>query len=401
MARYSRKVYRTNTVIIGAGAAGLAAGACLRRHNVPIIILEQDYDIGSSWLKRYERLHLHTHKRHSCLPYLSFPRDYPPYPSRLQVADYLELYAESFNLKPFFGERVRSIMRMGNVWSSRAKKGDYISRNLIIATGYNHKPVLPSWPGMKSFTGQVLHSSKYTNGAGFEGQDVLVVGMGNSGGEIAVDLHEYGARVGLSIRGPVNIIPRDVLGISSHTLSVGMRRFPAKMADSLSAPLVRMSVGDITELGLEKASKGPIAQIIENDRVPLIDVGTVQLIKQGHIKIFKEIEQIKGEIVHFKDGTEKAFDVIILATGFKPGVGAYFRDLNLITNENGVLPQSGHPTSMPGLYLCGFRNAPEGLLREIGIEAKRIARKINRSDKSIPEETEEANEKKNPRTPAA
>ena len=401
MARYSRKVYRTNTVIVGAGAAGLAVGACLRRHNVPLILLEQDRDIGSSWLKRYERLHLHTHKRHSCLPYLSFPRDYPPYPSRLQIADYLELYADSFNLKPFFGEKVRSIMRIGNVWSSRAKKGDYISRNLIIATGYNHKPVSPSWPGLKSFTGKVIHSAKYINGEEFDGQDVLVVGMGNSGGEIALDLHEHRARVSLSIRGPVNIVPRDVFGISSHVLSVNMRRFPTKIADALSAPLIRMSVGDISELGLQKANKGPLTQIVEDDRVPLIDIGTLQLIKQGHIKIFSEIDQIKGESVHFKSGEEKAFDAIIFATGFKPDVGSFFRDFSLVANEEGVITNSGQPTSLPGLYFCGFRNAPEGLLREIGIEARRIARKINKSDKSIPEENDNANEQTNPRAPAA
>lgn len=395
MARYSRTTVRTNTVIVGAGVAGLAIAACLRRHRVPLVLLEQDSVIGSSWLKRYERLHLHTHKRHSSLPYLSFPRHYPPYPSRLQFADYLEIYADKFRLEPRFGERVRSIMRKGDVWSSRAKRSDYISRNLIIATGYNHKPVLPNLKGKTSFTGRIFHSSVYENGAPFENQDVLVVGCGNSGGEIALDLHEHGARVSMSIRGPVNVIPRDVLGISSHRLSVMMRHLPTNVADALSAPLVKMTMGDLTKYGFQAPGKGPLTQIKEDDRVPLLDVGTINLIKKGEINVFKEIDEIKKETVHFKDGEQKNFDAIILATGFKHTVGTFFRDVQDVVDESGNIISSGKKTPLPGLYFCGFNNAPYGFIREIGIEAKRISHFINRSDTSIPEEQHVGHESKN------
>jgi len=395
MARYSRTTIRTNTVIVGAGAAGLAIAACLRRHRVPLVVLEQNRDIGSAWLKRYERLHLHTHKNHSALPYLSFPRHYPPYPSRLQFADYLEIYAKKFRIEPRFDEKVRSIMRLGSVWSSRAKRSDYISRNLIIATGYSQKPVLPSLKGKTSFPGQILHSSAYMNGEPFSGQNVLVVGCGNSGGEIAVDLHEHGANVSMSIRGPVNVIPRDVLGVSSHKLSVMMRGLPTTVADSLSAPLVHLSVGKPSDYGLQSASKGPLTQIKEDNRVPLLDIGTMKLIKDGHITVFNEIERIKENDVFFKSGDQKSFDAIVLATGFKHNVGSFFRDVNLVADESGNITSSGRKTALPGLYFCGFHNAPYGFIREIGIEAKRIAHLINRSDTSIPEEQQVGNEKEN------
>lgn len=395
MARYSRTTIRTNTVIVGAGAAGLAIAACLRRHRVPLVVLEQNRDIGSAWLKRYERLHLHTHKNHSSLPYLSFPRNYPPYPSRLQFADYLEIYANKFRIEPRFDEKVRSIMRLGSVWSSRAKRSDYISRNLIIATGYSQKPVIPSLKGKTSFSGQILHSSAYKNGEPFSGQNVLVVGCGNSGGEIAVDLHEHGAHVSMSIRGPVNVIPRDVLGVSSHRLSVMMRGLPTTVADSLSAPLVQMSVGNLSDYGLQSAPKGPLTQIKEDSRVPLLDIGTMKLIRDGHITVFNEIDRIKENDVFFKSGDHKPFDAIVLATGFKHNVGSFFRDVNLVADETGNITSSGRKTALPGLYFCGFHNAPYGFIREIGIEAKRIAHLIHRSDTSIPEEQQVGNEKEN------
>lgn len=396
MARYSRTTVRTNTVIVGAGAAGLAVAACLRRRRVPLVILDQDKNIGSAWLKRYERLHLHTHKNHSSLPYLSFPRHYPPYPSRLQFADYLEIYAKKFRLEPRFDERVRSIMRRGDLWSSRAKRSDYVSRNLVIATGYSQKPVVPALKGKTSFTGQILHSSSYKNGEPFSGQNVLVVGCGNSGGEIALDLHEYGAKVSMSIRGPVNVIPRDVFGVSSHRLSVMMRHLPTEMADALSAPLVKMTMGDLTPYGLEGTTKGPLTQIKEEARVPLLDIGTMKLIKEGQISVFKEIDYLQEENVYFMGGAHKSFDAIILATGFKHNVGTFFRDLNQLVDESGNIKSSGTQTELPGVYFCGFHNAPYGFIREIGIEAKQISHLIKQSDTSIPpEEQTVVHEKQN------
>ena len=391
--RYSRKTFRTNTVIIGAGAAGLAMGACLRKRKIPFMILEQAPDVGSSWLQRYDRLHLHTHKNHSSLPYLSFPRHYPPYPSRLQFADYLELYAEKFRLAPRFGERVRSVMRINDIWSSRAKKADYLSRNLIIATGYSQNPIKPTWPGVKSFTGAITHSSKYKNGLEYTDQHVLVVGFGNSGAEIALDLHEHGARVSMAVRGPVNVMQRDIMGISSHRLAVSMRYLPTTLADKLSAPLTKIGIGKLSDYGLTEFDKGPLTQIKENERVPLLDVGTMRLIRQGHIRIFDNISKIKEDTIYFNNGESKTFDSIILATGFKHNVGTFFRDVNQVTDEKGKISSSGAQTSLPGLYFCGFKNAPYGFLREIGIEAKRIARLVTKTDTSIPQEKQLANER--------
>ena len=390
-----RKTIRTNTVIIGAGAAGLAVGACLRRNGIPFVILEKDRSVGNSWMQRYDRLHLHTHRRFSSLPYLSFPRHTPAYPSRIQLADYLERYAQCFQLEPRFGEKVRSVMRIGSLWSSRARTADFLSRNLVIATGYSHTPYMPKWEGVSTFPGTIVHSSRYENGKPFEDQHVLVVGFGNSGGEIAMDLHEHHARVSLAVRGPVNVVPRDVFGISSHAISVCLKWLPPSVADSLSKPLTRMQLGDVASYGLEPAGVGPLEQIVKHDRVPLLDAGTMQLIRQGHIQLCKGIERIQGETITFTDGASKMFDAIVLATGYRHGVGSFLRDVSVVAEENGRIKESGAKTALPGLYFCGFNNAPRGLLREIGIEAKRIARILKKTDTSIPKEKKPADDSEN------
>lgn len=378
------KTIHTNTVIIGAGAAGLAVGACLRRKRVPLVILEREAIAGSAWVQRYDRLHLHTHKHFSSLPYLSFPRDYPRYPTRLQVAAYLDLYAQAFQLTPHYEEAVTHAAYDDGLWLTTTDAAQYRSRHLVIATGYGSKPRIPTWPGQATFPGPITHSSIYTNGAALSGQRVLVVGFGNSAGEIAVDLHEHGADVTMAVRSPVNVVPRDLFGLSTQVISVMMSRLPVEVADALSGGLRRAVVGDLTAYGLEQAGRGPMAQIKYEDRVPLLDSGTVALIKSGAIRIASGIDHFDGATVTFTDGKAAAFDAVILATGFTSSVADFLEGAASITDDAGRMVNDSESTGMPGLYFCGFYNAPAGLLRQIGIEARRIARRIQQKPKSIP-----------------
>jgi len=106
----------TDVVVIGAGPAGLAVGACLRKAGLDFIILEKDHQVASSWRRHYERLHLHTVKQLSSLPYVPFPAAYPRYVPRHLVVEYLDSYAAHFDLKPRFGDAVRSVRRNGTDW---------------------------------------------------------------------------------------------------------------------------------------------------------------------------------------------------------------------------------------------------------------------------------------------
>ena len=133
----------TDTIIIGAGPSGLAVGACLSKRNRSFTILEAGDAVGWRWRHHYERLHLHTVKQHSWLPYLRYPAHYPTYPSRAQIVEYLESYQAHFGLAPRFGETVRGATHREGRWELETGAGRYASRHLVVATGYNRDPIVP------------------------------------------------------------------------------------------------------------------------------------------------------------------------------------------------------------------------------------------------------------------
>lgn len=375
--------YHIDTLVIGAGPAGLAVGACLKSRGLPFLMVDRASGVASSWHRHYDRLHLHTDRDHSALPHLPFPAGTPRYPSRAQVIAYLEQYAQHFGLAPQLGQEVQTVRPEGRGWVTTTSNRLYHTRRVVVATGYNAVPYLPRWPGQERFGGRILHSSEYRNGEPFRGQSVLVVGFGNSGGEIAIDLHEHGARVAMAVRGPVNIIPREILGLPVLAIGIAMSRLPARLADALAAPLVRLIVGDITRLGFRKLTMGPITQIKTTARIPLIDIGTVKLIRDGHIAVFAGVSEIgesnAGDVndVGFDDGRHRHFDAIVAATGFRPQVDRFLAPKNEASHPEQTAPHSGVETEA-GLYFSGFFVSPTGMLREIGIEAQRIADDIQR-----------------------
>lgn len=363
-------------VVIGAGPAGLAVGACLRRAGVPFLILEQADSVGASWRRHYNRLHLHTPKAFSGLPFYPFPKDYPRYPSRLQVIAYLEAYAEHFGLEPEFGQQVVSARPAAGGWEVQTQAACYTAANLVVATGQAREPYLPQWPGQAQFGGQWLHSSAYRDGEPFRGRRVLVVGFGNSGGEIAVDLWEHGAQPSIAVRGPVNVVPREVLGVPNLLFSIVQARLPRRLADALNAPVVRLAIGDLAPYGLRRPLRGPLAQIEHEARIPLIDVGTIDLIKRGAIAVYGGIERFTPGAAVFADGRTALFDAVILATGYRPRVDAFLAGAPAVYDREGAPLASGQEIAATGLYFCGFYVAPAGMLREIAREAQRISAAI-------------------------
>lgn len=363
------------TLIVGASSAGLAVAACLKRAGCPSVLLERERHVAHAWRNHYERLHLHTPKSGSCLPGLPMPRGYPRYPSRDQVVAYLESYAAHFELQPRWSTSVERVLPEGGRWRVETGQGAFLARQLVVCTGYARTPCLPSWPGQASFPGRIVHSADYSNGQPYEDQDVLVVGFGNSAGEIAIDLHEHGARPSLAVRGPVNVVPRDLLGLPILAVGVLFSPFPSWLADALAWPLIRSKVGNIEKLGLRKLPYGPFRQIREHARIPLLDIGTLRLIRQGSIAVRPGIERFEGAQVVFTDGARHAFSAVVLATGFRPDLASFLDEIPDLLDEDGRPPASGRET-LPGLYFCGFHISPIGMFPEIAREARRIARTI-------------------------
>ena len=370
----------TNSLIIGASISGLACAATLKKGNIEYIIVEKESQVAAPWHKHYERLHLHTSRRLSHLPFKKFGKSIPRYPTRQQVVDYCNEYQKEFGINPFFNTEALSVKKKDGYWITETHQGPFRSKYVIMATGAYGKPRPIHFKGIETFGGRVLHSCDYKTGKDFRGQRVLVVGFGNSACEIALDLYEQGAVPSMSVRSPVNVVPRDVLGIPVLELSWLLSPLPPRLADRLSAPLMRLLMGDLTRLGLKKMPYGPLEGICRDGKPPVLDIGTIQHIREGKIKIYDEIDRIDGQTVYFKDGKHAIFDVVVAAIGYYRDYTGWvdvdvsrFADLQVAADKQKYFGQDG-------LYFCGYWISPTGQIHEIAKDAQKIAGDIARKE---------------------
>jgi cation diffusion facilitator CzcD-associated flavoprotein CzcO len=362
-----------DAVIVGAGPAGLAAAQRLQSQGLTPFIFEKAGEVGAVWRRHYDRLHLHTPRLHSALPGLPMPRAYGRYPSRGHFIDYLESYVARFKLKPSFSTPVGSVRRDGRNWAVETPHETVTTPIVVVATGWADFPHLPQWPGMALFGGQILHSSAYRNAAPFQGQRALVVGFGNSGAEIALDLAESGIQVSLSQRSPVRVLPRDLLGVPILDFALAQRFLPARIADAINAPILALTIGSLEKLGFKTAAKGAMQMIEEDHRIPVLDIGALKHIRSGAIKVRGAIRAFTRDGVVFADGGEAGFDVVVLATGYKPDLRRLLPDAGKALNGEGKPLISDRATAEPGLYFVGALASPTGQLREIRLGATRVA----------------------------
>jgi hypothetical protein len=181
----------------------------------------------------------------------------------------------------------------------------------------------------------------------------------------------------------VNVIPRELLGMPILSIGILLSKLPPKVADVINAPILRFAIGDITRYGLRKLPYGPLTQIHRDGHIPLIDIGTIKLIKNGQITVYEGIKEFTEDRVIFNDGKQAPLDALILAIGYRPEVNKFLtRVSSAVYEENGNPLSRGCEAKVPGLYFCGYYVAPTGMLREIGLEAKRISTAITKS--SIP-----------------
>jgi cation diffusion facilitator CzcD-associated flavoprotein CzcO len=345
----------------------------MRAAGLDVTVLEKADTVGSVWRRHYDRLHLHTDRKHSGLPGMVMPKTYPLYPTRAQLVEYLESYAAQFDIQPVFNTAVSRIRRDGMRWRAELAQGSISAPVVVVATGIADAPYRPSWPGSELYQGPVVHSSEYRNPGLYAGKRVLVVGFGNSGGEIALDLANAGVDVTLAVRSPVQILPRDLLGFPIMAWAILYQRLPARLVDLINAPILRLAIGRIERLGLRRATKGPRQMVEEDGRAPLIDIGTLDKIRDGSIKICGGIDRSTSDGVVLADGEYEKFDAIILATGFRPDLRQLIADVEEVFDQDGMPLVTGQTTSLPGLYFCGQITSATGQLREIGFEAQRIA----------------------------
>jgi len=365
----------TQVLVLGGGPAGLAVAGCLVQAGVEPVLIEKAEDVGSSWRGHYHRLHLHTVKQHSALPHRPFPAHYPRYVSRQQMVDYLQDYARGFGLNPRFGEEAVSITRVGEHWRTVCKSGNtFISSAVVVATGAGREPHEPAWPGQDEYRGHLLHSRSYRNAAPFAGQRVLVVGMGNTGAEIALDLAENGAQPTLSVRSPVNVVRRDVLGRPTQLTAIMISRLPVRLADAIARLFRDLTVGDLGRYGLRTSTTSPLRQLREEGRTPVIDVGTLAMIKAGRIAVKPGVQTFTAQGARFTDGSHEAYDAVILATGWRPAIQALFPATEVPLGLKGMPASVIGEGGLDGVYFVGFDVTQSGgMLRSIARQASQAA----------------------------
>ncbi len=368
----------TDILVVGAGPAGLAVAAALIAQGHRPTVIEKGAQVGASWRAHYERLHLHTVKEHSALPGMPFPAADPRYVPRQRVVDYLDAYAARAGIAPRFGVEASAIVPAeGGGWRTTTRDGEEIrSRVVVVTTGANNVPFVPDIAGQEGFSGEIVHSRSYRNAAPFKGRRVLVVGMGNTGAEIALDLAEQGVAVALSVRSPVNIVYRDVLGRPTQKTTLLLWRLPTALGDVLARWLCDVTVGDLARYGLRRSAISPLRELREHGHTPVIDVGTLGRIKAGAIAVYPGIRRLEASGAQFVDGRSAPFDAIILATGYRSGIAALFPQSAVPLDENGLPNQPVGRGALAGAYFVGFDMRQPGTLRTIAGEAGIVANAI-------------------------
>ncbi|MFP3991770.1 NAD(P)/FAD-dependent oxidoreductase [Streptomyces sp. E11-3] len=368
--------------VIGGGPGGLAAAAALRTQGVRAVVLERSDSIGASWRRHYDRLRLHTTRRLSGLPGLSMPRSFGRWVSRDNVVRYLEKYADFHDLEIVTGVEISRIDRApaGDGWLLHGSGGRELTGSaVVIATGYNHTPRLPDWPGHDAFPGTLLHAAEYRDAAPYAGQDVLVAGVGNTGAEIAVDLVEGGAaRVRLAVRTAPYILRRSTLGWSAQRSGVLFWRVPAGLADRLSRPLAKLATPDLSAQGLPRPTTGPRVRAREGT-VPVLDMGLVDAVRRGRVEPVAAVASFGSGEVALADGSRISPETVIAATGYRTALEPLVGHLGVLdTNGRPVTHGRRTPDAAPGLYFTGFTTPISGMLRELALDARKIAKTVAR-----------------------
>ena len=378
-------VVAAEAIVIGAGAAGLSAAAMLGEAGVPTQVLERD-SVASSWRRRYDRLHLHTWRHFSNLPGYRLSPARGPWVARDGVVEYLEGYARHHGVDVKAGVEVRTVERADGGWRVVTAAETLEAPFVVVATGYEHTPSLPDWPGRDSFAGELIHGSEYRNASPYAGRDVLVVGSGNTGAEIVVDLDEGGAgELMISVRTPPHVFHRAANGIPSQLGSMLLHRLPSRLGDPLASAMERATVGDLTRYGMPRPERGVLSDFRARDSVPILDVGLIKLLKQGRVEVVPAVEGFDGAKVLLHGGRSVEPDAVIACTG-------YHKALEPLVGHLGVLDETGAPRhcggdqdpSAPGLHFIGYLNPLSGRLWSIRSESRRIAVSVALAREGVP-----------------
>ncbi len=358
-----------DAVVIGAGPAGLATSYELQRRRVEHVVLERGA-VADSWARLYDSLTLHTGKHMSHLPGMRFPRSAPLFLPRDVFLEYLYGYQRAFALPVQSAREVTSVERDGAQWLVTTNGESMRAKAVIVASGIVSNPRIPRLPRLEEFRGEVRHSITYRRPDEVRDKRVLVVGVGNSAGEIASELGRSGVDVTVSVRSGANVVPLQLLGIPIQYFAYVIRSLPRP-----ARAVIVSAMRTLTEMRngppvLPRATVGPL------DAIPLIGFRLVDAIRNGSVKLRGGIERFTDSGARFIDGSEEAFDVVLLATGFRAAVG--FLGPLVSTDDRGFATRRDRVISIdqPNLYFVGHNYDATGGLTNIRRDAPLAAQAV-------------------------
>ena len=365
----------SDVIVIGGGPGGLAVSQQLSSRGIPNVVLERGDQAGWMWENVYDSLRLHTGKHLSSLPGMSFPAGTSLFPARQEFTAYIKAYVDRFQLPLRTGAEVTGLRREDGTWFVESGGSERRSRAVVVATGIMSSPLMPEFPGAASFGGRLLHSTAYRRPGELLDRRVLVVGIGNSAGEIASELAVAGVNVAVSVRSGANVVPRTIAGIPSQYFGWAISWLPASLQRSSVRGAVR--AGEL--LGRRRPSTLPGKERLDAcPDVPLIGSGIVRHIDSGRIELLPGVVDFTDVGVRLADGTEWACDAVILATGYRSAIqwmGEYGdRDECGFADRRGRVRSSKYP----GLYFVGHNYDGRGGLYNIRLDAKRVGRLVER-----------------------
>ena len=368
---------KPDAVVIGAGPSGLAVARELRhRHGISALVVDKAAAPAVSWRNRYDNFRLNTNGFLSHLPGQRIPLTAGRWPTKEDMVRYFDRYVRQQDITLALGCEVNRIDRAANGWLVDTSSGEIRSSAVVLATGKYRTPVVPPWPGLGQFTGEVVHSGDFRNAWPFAGRDVLVVGAGNSAGDIAVQLAQDGARrVWLAVRTPPHLVRRAIGPVPSDIFLELFARVPARVVDPAIAQLNRLLFGDLSVYGFQRPPLGLKATVEQRGRIPTLADELVDAVRSGRVEVVAAVAAVESRRVILDDGMAVKPEVIVAATGFST-------DLDGLVGHLGVLDEDGDPRGGfashlgDGMFAIGYGIPPNGPLRAIRLAATPLAGQI-------------------------
>ncbi len=364
-----------NAIIIGAGLSGLTAAHELAQRGVSVTVLEGGDRVADPWRARHPKLRLNIHRHFAGLPGRQSPDTDGPFLRRDTVVNYLEDYARDLQVPVRFRVAVTGIERAGSRWRVGTDSDAYECDHVILATGRDRIPHMPDWKGREGFSGELIHAADLGDVTRFDGKRVLVVGAGNSGGDVLNHLARHQpAEVLVSVRHGPAIVPTRVLGFPLHRAASLFAVLPLSVLDPAFRLMQWLFFGNLTRYGLTSHPDGGGTRLLRDGVAFAMDDGFVAAIRSGRFRVAAEVAGFHRDKVEFTDGKSFHADTVICATGYRTGLEPLLGHLPVLDHCGVPLHPSGEADpDHQGLWFVGYRPGFRGYFHAAAASARQIA----------------------------